>query len=733
MRKATFLLTLLAASLWGACQSHHPNPVYNLDFETVSGGMPVGWSGNGNKNYRQSLDSVVTKSGNYAAVLEFTGDTPAFGTWTVILPENYPGKKITFSGYIKTEDVEGYAGLWMRIDPQIAFNNMQQEGISGTTDWKRYSFTLDMIPEKTDQIVLGALLAGTGKIWIDSLSVTIDGEDISRISPLKKAPAKQDTAFDKGSTINLPDLNATQTENLKTLGLVWGFIKYYHPKVASGEVNWDYELFRVLPHVLETRDVAERDKVLVEWIQKLGRLKEGNDMSAVTAKLQPDLDWITASGFSAELTELLTDIKQAKRTDTHYYIGMVPNVGNPEFKNEAAYAQMDPADDGFRLLALYRYWNMIQYFFPYKNLIEEDWKEVLGEFVTQFAAGDDTEGYVLALLELIGRVHDTHASLRGNPVLEKFFGERHAPVDVYFVEGQPVVTGYRHSQWGAATGLEVGDLITAVNGKAVADRASELQKYAPASNHARQLQDIGPMLVRSNDSTIRLDVLRDGQRLSKIVKTYTAGELTFNNPFYVEDKSFKIIGDDIAYINNGNFDAKDLPLYWDRMKDRKGLIIDVRNYPKHFPIHQLSAYLMPRPIPFVSYSRGSIQHPGLFVMSQPATVGVRNGKRYDGKVVVLVNEMSLSSAEYHAMAYRVHPNATVMGSATAGADGNVSPIMLPGGIRTVISGLGIYYPDGSETQRVGIVPDIEVKPTIKGMKEGRDEVLERAVRFINNP
>src|SRR5690606_30558591 len=166
MRKITLSLFLLIASLCGACQSHNPRPVYNFDFETVNEGMPEGWGGNGNENYKQSLDSVITKSGNYAAVLEFTGDTPNFGTWAFTLPENYPGKKITFSGYIKTEDVEGYAGLWMRIDPQIAFNNMQQEGISGTNDWKHYTFTLDMKPERTDQIVLGALLVGKGKMWI---------------------------------------------------------------------------------------------------------------------------------------------------------------------------------------------------------------------------------------------------------------------------------------------------------------------------------------------------------------------------------------------------------------------------------------------------------------------------------------------------------------------------------------------------------------------------------------
>lgn len=84
------------------------------------------------------------------------------------------------------------------------------------------------------------------------------------------------------------------------------------------------------------------------------------------------------------------------------------------------------------------------------------------------------------------------------------------------------------------------------------------------------------------------------------------------------------------------------------------------------------------------------------------------------------------------MAYRVHPNAIVIGSITAGADGNISQIYLPGGISTMISGNGIYYPDGRETKRIGIVSDIEVRPTILGLMSGQDEVLNKAIEIIRN-
>ena len=93
-------------------------------------------------------------------------------------------------------------------------------------------------------------------------------------------------------------------------------------------------------------------------------------------------------------------------------------------------------------------------------------------------------------------------------------------------------------------------------------------------------------------------------------------------------------------------------------------------------------------------------------------------------------ELSQSQSEYTAMAFRAGDNTSIIGSTTAGADGNVSAILLPGGLRTMISGIGVYYPNGEETQRVGIIPDVVVKPTIKGIKEGKDELLQKAIELI---
>jgi erythromycin esterase-like protein len=90
------------------------------------------------------------------------------------------GKRIRFSGYIKTEGVSnGYAGLWWRADgpnpPRaLAFDNMQDRGAKGTADWKKFELELS-IPAETRNINFGALLVGKGTAWFDGLAVEVDG------------------------------------------------------------------------------------------------------------------------------------------------------------------------------------------------------------------------------------------------------------------------------------------------------------------------------------------------------------------------------------------------------------------------------------------------------------------------------------------------------------------------------------------------------------------------------
>ena len=171
-----------------------------------------------------------------------------------------------------------------------------------------------MKPENTQQIVIGGLLVGKGKMWLDNFNVTVDGKEIKDLKPFvrKILPAENDKEFDKGSQISTISIDKSQIENLKTLGLIWGFLKYYHPNIAKGEYNWDYELFRILPKVQNSKNKEECDEMLTKWINGLGKYKEGKEskVDLSTVKIEPDLAWISNSKLSNELSALLLKIKK---------------------------------------------------------------------------------------------------------------------------------------------------------------------------------------------------------------------------------------------------------------------------------------------------------------------------------------------------------------------------------------------------------------------------------------
>ncbi|MEO8116943.1 MAG: S41 family peptidase, partial [Bacteroidota bacterium] len=103
---------------------------------------------------------------------------------------------------------------------------------------------------------------------------------------------------------------------------------------------------------------------------------------------------------------------------------------------------------------------------------------------------------------------------------------------------------------------------------------------------------------------------------------------------------------------------------------------------------------------------------------------------FKGDIIILINENTMSVGEFLTMAYQKAEKVHTLGTATAGADGNVIYAGLPGGISLQFTGLGVYYPDGSETQRVGIKQDILVKQTIEGFRKNEDEQFNKAVEYL---
>jgi C-terminal processing protease CtpA/Prc len=567
---------------------------------------------------------------------------------------------------------------------------------------------------------------------------------LTLISQAQDTQLEQDRQFDSGSGIVLGDLTDLQVDNLVTLGKVWGFLKYHHPQVTSGQRQWDYDLFRVLPAILNAQDRPTANAALLGWTERLGSVAPCNPcakLEQTDLDIRPGLDWIANNSLLGDdLSKSLQSIRDNRVPSQQFYVGKVPNVGNPSFEHELAYENLKLPDSGFQLLALYRFWNIIEYWSPNRDIVGENWNAVLAEFIPRIALAQTAKVYQLEMLALIAKAHDGHANLwhahDGHANVWHALDVRppvgpcRLPAYVRFIEHLPVVSGFPAADPASIKDLQIGDAITELDGVPVAALIDAWMSYYSASNEAARLRDVGRSMTAGACGTASIAIRRDNRELKFTVKRLPLTPNDFGPGTHdLPGPTFRLLSKDVAYLKLSSVKSSDATHYVEQALGTKGLIIDIRNYPSDFMVFSLGSLLVDAETPFARPTVGDLSNPGAFHWMNPVSLRPAN-PHYSGKIVILVDEASKSQAEYTAMAFRAANGALVVGSTTAGADGNVSPFALPGGLSTMISGIGVFYPDKAPTQRIGIVPNVEVKPTIAGIRSGRDEVLEEALRQI---
>ncbi len=145
----------------------------------LSAAPPKGWymAGDHPQNYESGVDAQTVYGGRPSAYLKYTGSTPeGFGTLMQdFKADQYQGKRIRFSAEVKSDGVQDWAGLWMRVDKagkMASFDNMQDRAIKGTTDWRHCEIVLD-VPQDATGIFFGILLSKTGKVWMSGANVEV--------------------------------------------------------------------------------------------------------------------------------------------------------------------------------------------------------------------------------------------------------------------------------------------------------------------------------------------------------------------------------------------------------------------------------------------------------------------------------------------------------------------------------------------------------------------------------
>ena len=244
----------------------------------------------------------------------------------------------------------------------------------------------------------------------------------------------------------------------------------------------------------------------------------------------------------------------------------------------------------------------------------------------------------------------------------------------------------------------------------------------------RQRQQMIPM---------RIDVMRDGIELRLNVEAFTTPR-AYARPFS-NLNSHELLENNIGLINPGAITSGEIHDIMRNFADTDGLIVDLRQYPNVPFLYELSGYLLDEVYPHAIFTTPVDSMPGVFGFTRTGISGPgamwpylpeESTFFYEKEVVLLMDTITASQPETTIMSLRNGPNVTVLGKNSMGANGNVVSLPLPGGFGLAFSGIGVYYPDGSQTQRIGLSPDIYVERTIVGVKEGIDEILETAIRFL---
>src|SRR5262249_54435167 len=154
-------------------------------------------------------------------------------------------------------------------------------------------------------------------------------------------------------------------------------------------------------------------------------------------------------------------------------------------------------DAGYQLLGLFRFWNMVEYFYPNRDVMSDDpagipdyWDKALEESIAGIALAKTSLAYQQELMKFIAKINDKHANLWSSIAARPPIGTCQLPVDIRFVEGKPLVLRHTSATSGPASGLQPGDIIEQLDGVAVADLVDGWRPLYADSNDAARFRDI---------------------------------------------------------------------------------------------------------------------------------------------------------------------------------------------------------------------------------------------------
>lgn len=457
---------------------------------------------------------------------------------------------------------------------------------------------------------------------------------------------------------------------------------------------------------------------------RLGELLWGPPAADVTVARQEDL--------GARAKELAKTLAAAPPKAKPRKLLQLPPL---RARDDLDYADQPYPSRERRLLAGIRLWAVLDNFFPYRYLIA-DWDGALKDALPKLAAAPDRAAYLRVLRQLGVRAGDGHIGVR--PATPDPAAKPRAipPVMLRLVENKLVVTRLLDAAEAKQAGLAVGDVVETIDGKpAAAALADARPETSGSTDESRDQRAASQLLAGDDGTTARLEVRGGDTKLRAVTVTRAAAHMraAWADP---PAPHWKKLPGNIGYVDLTGLVVPEVAPMFEDLKGTRAIVFDMRGYPNGtaWPISARintkkakygAQFLKP-----LAVGDGGEQQDQRIRFLQPLPELPKDASLYTGKIVVLIDDRAISQSEHTCLFFESAADATYIGSPTHGANGDVTMMRLPGGLRMSFTGQEVRHVDGRQLQRVGIQPDVVVRPTLAGIRAGKDEVLDRALAWL---
>ena len=298
-----------------------------------------------------------------------------------------------------------------------------------------------------------------------------------------------------------------------------------------------------------------------------------------------------------------------------------------------------------------------------------------------------------------------------------------------------VVAGYATQQARDSLGPHIGDEILSVDVESADNRLSRLMMRLASSTPADATRAALDQLLNGGEDTMAFLRVSDQRGMSDITVARHIVGTEF--PQRTDGAAVQVLAENIACIDFDRLEKRDVAAMLSTIAGTKAVVFDMRGYPRE------TAWEI---APQLARSDGNmlyvVQMYEIFASATPGVAKLRiehpqnlanaNGPAYGGRIPMLIDDRTMSQAEHTPLLFESVARVTLIRSPTDGVDGDLRHVQLPGRITVPYSGFEVVRADGRPLQRVGLQPDVIVKPTLAGLRGGRDEVLQAAIELLKS-